>query len=83
MIHSPECLSPHIFFTVSSADVQWPDLHQHMPNFDKNKSEDADSYQIRMKDLNENPAIAGYYFQKRWDIFFEHYIQPIFKVKDY
>ena len=54
-----------------------------MPNFDKNKSEDADSYQIRMKDLNENPAIAGYYFQKRWDIFFEHYIQPIFKVKDY
>ena len=23
--------SPHAFFTLSAADLQWPDLHQHMP----------------------------------------------------
>jgi hypothetical protein len=26
-IHSPECGSPHLFVTFSSADVQWPDMH--------------------------------------------------------
>jgi len=31
----------------------------------------------------ENPAIAEYYFQKRWNIFFENYIKPIFKATDY
>jgi hypothetical protein len=82
-IRSPTCQSPHIFFTASSADIQWPDMHQHMPNHNPNQQEDATSYCIRMKDLNENPAIAGYYFQKRWEIFFEHYLKPIFKVKDY
>ena len=30
-IHDPTCKSPHLFFTVSAADIQWPDLHQHMP----------------------------------------------------
>jgi hypothetical protein len=23
--------SPHAFFTLSAADLQWPDLHRHMP----------------------------------------------------
>jgi hypothetical protein len=32
-IRSPECCSPHAFFTASSADIQWPDMHQHMPNW--------------------------------------------------
>lgn len=36
-----------------------------------------------MKDLNENPAIAAYYFQKRWNVFFEHYIKPTFNVTDW
>jgi hypothetical protein len=26
--------SPDVFFTLSAADLQWPDLHQHMPNGD-------------------------------------------------
>ena len=30
-ICDPNCKSPHLFFTVSAADIQWPDLHQHMP----------------------------------------------------
>ena len=82
-IRSPECQSPHVLFTASSADIQWPDMHQHMPNNVQGQPEDAHSYRVRMKDLNENPAIAGYYFQKRWNIFFENYIKPVFKVTDY
>jgi hypothetical protein len=82
-IRSPECGSPHVFATFSSADVQWPDMHQHMPNHNPDAAEDAHSYRVRMKDLNENPAIASYYFQKRFEIYFEHYIKVKFKVKDY
>jgi hypothetical protein len=83
MIRSPECGTPHVFFTASSADIQWPDMHQHMPNYVEGQAEDAASYRICMKDLNENPAIASYYFQKCWEVFFEHYITKKFKVKDY
>jgi hypothetical protein len=79
-IRSPECGSPHAFVTFSSADIQWPDMHRHMPNHDAAVGEDAHAYRIRMKDLNENPAIAGYYFQKRFEIYFEHYLKPKFKV---
>lgn len=63
-IRSPDTGTPHVFFTCSSADIQWPDMHQHMPNNDPDRPEDATSYQTRMNDLNENPAIAAYYFQK-------------------
>ena len=30
-IHDPNCKSPHLFFIVSAVDIQWPDLHKHMP----------------------------------------------------
>ena len=83
MIRSPECGTPHVFFTASSADIQWPDMHQHMPNYTEGQPEDATSYRTRMKDLNENPAIASYYFQKRWQVFFDHYLVKKFKIKDY
>jgi ATP-dependent DNA helicase PIF1 len=82
-IRSPDCGSPHVFFTASSADIQWPDMHQHMPNHIPGAQEDAISYCIRMTDLNNNPAIASYYFQKRWEIFFEEVLKPKFKVKDH
>ena len=62
-IRSPDVWTPHVFFTCSSVDIQWPNLHQHMPNHDPLEAENATSYQTRMKDLNDNPAIAAYYFQ--------------------
>ncbi|KAF8237063.1 hypothetical protein L208DRAFT_1249417, partial [Tricholoma matsutake] len=43
-IQSPECKSPHVFFTTSSADIQWPDMHRHMPNYDPEQGEDAAAY---------------------------------------
>ena len=36
-----------------------------------------------MCDLNDNPAIAAYYFQKCWEVFFEEVIKPKFKIKDF
>ncbi len=63
-IRSPDCGSPHVFFTASSADIQWPDMHQHMPSHIPGAPEDATSYRRRMVDLNNNPAIASFYFQK-------------------
>ena len=82
-IRSPQCGTPHVFFTASSADIQWPDLHQHMPSYNADQNEDATSYRVRMEDLNNNPAIAAYYFQMRWMVFFNEYIKPKFKVTDY
>jgi hypothetical protein len=82
-IRSPQCGSPHVFVTFSAADIQWPDMHRHMPSHVPNGEEDAHSYRTRMKDLNDNPAIAAYYFQKRFEIYFEHYIKPKFKVKEF
>lgn len=63
-IRAPDCGTPHVFFTCSSADVQWPDMHQHMPNHNPNTAENATSYCTQLNDLNQNPAIAAYYFQK-------------------
>jgi ATP-dependent DNA helicase PIF1 len=81
-IRAPDIGTPHVFFTCSSADVQWPDMHRHMPNNDPDAAENATSYRIRMNDLNNNPAIAAYYFQRRWQIFFDEVIKPKFKIKD-
>jgi hypothetical protein len=30
-MHDPSCKSPHLFFTVSAAEIQWPDLPRHIP----------------------------------------------------
>ena len=49
--------------TVSAADIQWPDLHQHMPAYPGAPPEnEQEAYCIQMANLNDNPAIAAYYF---------------------
>ena len=76
-IYNPNCESPHLFFTVSAADIQWPDLHQHMPAYPGVPPQDEqEAYCIQMANLNNNPAIAAYYFQKCWQIFYQKLVQP-------
>ena len=83
-ICDPHCKSPHLFFTVSAADIQWPDLHQHMPAHTGPPPEnEQEAYQIWMANLNENPAIAAYYFKKRWEIFYDEVVKPQLDVVDY
>jgi hypothetical protein len=83
-IRDPDCKSPHLFFTVSAADIQWPDLHEHMPAHPGAPPEnEQEAYRKRMANLNENPAIAAYYFQKRWKVFFEEVVGPQLNVVDH
>lgn len=83
-IRDPNCKSPHLFFTVSAADIQWPDLHQHMPAHPGAPPQDEqEAYRIRMANLNNNPAIAAYYFQKRWEIFYQEVVKPQLDVVDH
>ena len=83
-IRDPNCKSPHLFFTVSAADLQWPDLHQHMPAHPGAPPEnEQEAYRRRMADLNDNPAIAAYYFQKCWEIFYREVVKPQLNVVDY
>ena len=81
MIREPELGTPSTFFTLSSADIQWPDMHRHMPNY--SEEENAQSYRTHMNDLNNNPTIAAYYFQKCWQIFFEEVMVPKFNIIDW
>jgi ATP-dependent DNA helicase PIF1 len=83
-IRDPNCKSPHLFFTVSAADIQWPDLHQHMPAPPGAPPlDEQEAYRKRMADLNDNPAIAAFYFQKRWKIFYDEVVEPQLDVVDH
>ena len=84
-IQSSDCRSPNVFFTVSAADVQWPDLHRLMPGYDPDLDNPAhaDSYRRHLKWLNENPALASYYFQKHWELFFELVLKKKFNIIDW
>jgi ATP-dependent DNA helicase PIF1 len=81
MIKDLHC--PHLFVTFSAADVQWPDLHRHMPSQLPLNATEQDRARIYNRDLNDNPAIAAYWFQKRWELYLKHVLKPKFKITDY
>jgi hypothetical protein len=48
---------PSVFFSCSAADIQWPDLHQHMPGYTgDNEPDGPEAYRTRWSDLNNNPG---------------------------
>ena len=81
MIKDLKC--PHVFVTASAADVQWKDLHRFMPRTVSPNTTEQERMRLFNANLNENPAIAAYWFQKRWELFFKHVMQKKFKIKDY
>ena len=83
MIKDLKC--PHVFVTASAADMHWIDLHGHglMPRTAPPNSTEQERIRLFSTNLNENPAIAAYWFQKRWELFFKHVLQKKFKIKDY
>src|SRR6266496_1114972 len=81
MIKQLHC--PHLFLTFSAADVQWPDLHRHMPSQAPPNATDQERVRIFNQNLNENPGIAAYYFQKRWELYLKLVLKPKFNVVDY
>jgi ATP-dependent DNA helicase PIF1 len=73
---------PHFFATASAADVQWKDLHCLMPQEAPINAIEQERIRICNQNLN-NPAIAAWYFYKRWMIFFEHVLRPKFDIQDW
>ena len=68
---------PTIFFTHSAADLQWPELaHLICP-------EDADSSSRRIQAVNDNPAIADWFFCHRVQKFVEVFYLGVLKATDY
>jgi hypothetical protein len=74
---------PHLFFTFSAADIQWLDLHHHMPHQVPQDAIEAERAKIFNQNLNENPGIAAYWFQKRFEIFFKTVITKKFAIKEH
>ncbi|XP_057835128.1 uncharacterized protein LOC131045552 [Cryptomeria japonica] len=72
---------PTLFFTLSSADTKWPDLHR---LFSEN---DGQTTQFTRKQLTNhvicNPHITALYLHNRFTIFREEVIQKLFQAKDH
>ncbi len=68
---------PTMFFTHSAADLQWPELaHLICP-------EDPDNPSARIKAVNENPAIADWFFCHRVQKFLDAFYLGVLKATDY
>ena len=68
-----------IFFTFSLANLHWPKLHDLMP-IDKVSETESN---IRQKNLVNNPHIATWFFNKRFEIFFEEVLKPKWQLEDW
>lgn len=69
---------PSAFITLSAADLQWTDLHGHMPSeIPVPPGDDRAARQQRRLALNRNPHIAATYLDKRAQLFFKHVLGPI------
>jgi ATP-dependent DNA helicase PIF1 len=76
--------SPHAFFTLSAADLQWPDLHRHMPNSVEEPTNDPRvARQRRRIALNKNPHIAAAYLDQRLLVYFKHFLVPLLGVEHF
>ena len=70
-----------VFFTFSSADLHWPELHKLMPQI-ANPDQD-EPMKIRHRNLVENPHIAAWFFNKRFEIFFEDVLIKQWDLEEY
>lgn len=76
--------TPHAFFTLSAADLPWPDLHAHMPNeVTVNPGDSAAEKRQRRLALNNNPHLAAAYLDHRVQLFLKHVLFPLLGVTDF
>jgi hypothetical protein len=58
--------TPTLFYTLSMADLSWPDLHRLMPDDPFRPGlTDAQSFQIRLRNVANNPHIVSAYLSTR------------------
>lgn len=75
--------TPAVFFTFSAADIQWPDLQTHMPLQPSREETDQERQRRGAINLNENPAIAAWWFQNRFQLYLKHVLTPLLDVVDH
>ena len=75
--------TPHLFFTLSAADLQWTDLHEHMPDTGIQPEVDPDGKRRRRAGLNGNPHIAAQYLDERLKAFMTTVVHPLLGVRDF
>ena len=77
--------APTFFFTLSAADLQWPELYRLLDpenNYPSFENESAENRR-RSKLLNENPLIVAWFFNLRDKFFVEEVLFPHFVVLDW
>lgn len=72
--------TPTIFFTLSAADLHWPDLFRLLA---PNTNNETLKHMNRTKLMSENPLIVATFFNERVKTFVEDVINVKFKVKDF
>jgi len=71
-----------IFFTFSAADLHWPELHK-LINEDSYSGNETDSGKQQQNNIINNPLIATWLFNKRFEIFFNEVLVKRCKLEDY
>ena len=76
---------PHLFFMLSAADLQWPDLHWHMPDIgiEVAAGDDHAAWRKQQLALQQNPHITSSYLDERVKLFMKLVICYYFKVKEF
>jgi hypothetical protein len=74
---------PTLFYTLSMADLSWPDLHRLMPDdpFQQGLT-DAESFQIRMRNIANNPHIVSAYLSVKHKCLRETILQHLDLMED-
>ena len=67
-----------MFFTFSAADLHWPDLHKLMPSSFA-EGEIVSNYQ----NIVNNPHIAIWFFNKRFELFFNDILKWQWNLEDW
>jgi len=86
--------SPHLFFTLSAADIQWPELHRlielqrsystNEPPLNLDELSETAAYDRRIDNLTRFPHIAASFLQSRVKAFLDSLQQiPEFKHVDH
>lgn len=71
-----------IFFTFSAADLHWPELHKLMPD-DGTTYDETESAKQRQRNIIENPHLATWFFNKRFETFLENVLIPRWELEDW
>jgi len=69
-----------IFFTFSSADLHWPELHKLMPERNTKENEYTKLYHTNLVD---NPHVAAWFFNERFENFFNYVLKKHWNLEDW